>query len=249
MCTILIADDELTTVKNIFNSIIKNEKNIKLIGISSNGKETLEIMQKNIPDILLLDLMMPEMNGLELLDILIEQKDKYLTKTRVIVISSYIDKLYKTDKYRKYIYGILPKPYNSLELLKLIERVKIENNNENIKKYIEETLKEFNFNKNSSSYKYLKDAIYQIIYEEKINFDLENDIYRKVAKKNNKKNGLVIKWGIEKLMNNMYMDTKYNIVNEYFNFIEDKKPTTKLFIRYVVNNFEKINKKGDETYG
>ena len=40
-------------------------------------------------------------------------------------------------------------------------------------------------------------------------------------------------------MNNMYMDTKYNIVNEYFNFIEDKKPTTKLFIRYVVNNFEK----------
>ena len=96
MCTILIADDELTTVKNIFNSIIKNEKNIKLIGISSNGKETLEIMQKNIPDILLLDLMMPEMNGLELLDILIEQKDKYLTKTRVIVISSYIDKLYKT---------------------------------------------------------------------------------------------------------------------------------------------------------
>lgn len=239
MSTILIADDELTTVKNIFNGLMEKENDIKIIGISSNGKEVLEIMQKNIPDILILDLMMPEMDGLELLDILIEQKDKYLTKTKVIVISSYIDKLYKTDKYREYIYGILPKPYNALKLLKLIEKINIENDNKNIKRYVEESLKEFNFNKNSSSYKYLKDAIYQVIYEGKVNFDLENDIYKKVAKKNNKKNGLVIKWGIEKLMNNMYMDTKYNIVNEYFNFIEDKKPTTKLFIRYVVNNFEK----------
>lgn len=239
MSTILIADDELTTVKNIFNGLMEKENDIKIIGISSNGKEVLEIMQKNIPDILILDLMMPEMDGLELLDILIEQKDKYLTKTKVIVISSYIDKLYKTDKYREYIYGILPKPYNALKLLKLIEKINIENDNKNIKRYVEESLKEFNFNKNSSSYKYLKDAIYQVIYEGKVNFDLENDIYKKVAKKNNKKNGLVIKWGIEKLMNNMYMDTKYNIVNEYFNFIEYKKPTTKLFIRYVVNNFEK----------
>ncbi len=239
MSTILIADDELTTVKNIFNGLMEKENDIKIIGISSNGKEVLEIMQKNIPDILILDLMMPEMDGLELLDILIEQKDKYLTKTKVIVISSYIDKLYKTDKYREYIYGILPKPYNALKLLKLIEKINIENDNKNIKRYVEESLKEFNFNKNSSSYKYLQDAIYQVIYEGKVNFDLENDIYKKVAKKNNKKNGLVIKWGIEKLMNNMYMDTKYNIVNEYFNFIEDKKPTTKLFIRYVVNNFEK----------
>ena len=93
MSTILIADDELTTVKNIFNGLMEKENDIKIIGISSNGKEVLEIMQKNIPDILILDLMMPEMDGLELLDILIEQKDKYLTKTKVIVISSYIDKL------------------------------------------------------------------------------------------------------------------------------------------------------------
>lgn len=239
MSTILIADDELTTVKNIFNSIIKKENNIKLIGITSNGKEVLEIMQKNMPDILLLDLMMPVMDGLELLDILIEQKDKYLTNTRIIVISSYIDKLYKTNKYREYIYGILPKPYNTLELLNLKKKISIENDNKNIKKYIEETLNQFNFNKNSNSYKYLKDAIYLIIYEGKINFELENDIYRKVAKINNKSNGLLIKWAIEKLMNTMYMDTKYSVIKDYFNFIEEKKPTTKLFIRYVVNNFEK----------
>lgn len=239
MSTILIADDELTTVKNIFNSIIKKENDVKLIGITSNGKEVLEIMQKNMPDILLLDLMMPVMDGLELLDILIDQKDKYLTNTKIIVISSYIDKLYKTTKYRKYIYGILPKPYDTSELLNLIKKINIENNNRNVKKYIEETLNQFNFNKNSHSYKYLKDAIYLIIYEGKINFELENDIYIKVAKINNKSNGLLIKWAIEKLMNNMYMDTKYNVIKNYFNFIEEKKPTTKLFIRYVVNNFEK----------
>ena len=236
MSTILIADDELTTVKNIFNSIVQRNNEVKLIGISGNGKEALIIIQNNMPDILLLDLMMPEMNGIELLDKLIEEKEKYLTKMKIIVISSYINKIYTNNKYREFIYAILPKPYITSQLLKLIEEINIQIENNNIKKYIEETLNKFNFNKNSSAYKYLKDAIYLIIYEGINNFELEKDIYKKVAKINNKKNEMVIKWSIEKLMSNMYINTKYDKVKKYFNY--DTKLTTKLFIREIVENFK-----------
>ena len=237
MSTILIADDELTTVKNIFNNIVQKNNEVKLIGISTNGKETLHIMQNTLPDILLLDLMMPEMNGIELLDKLIEEKEKYLIKMKVIVISSYTNKIYNNNKYRDFIYAILPKPYSISQLLKLIEEINIQIKNKNIKEYIEETLNKFNFNKKSNAYNYLKDAIYLIICEGKNNFLLEKDIYKKVAKINKKKNEIVIKWSIEKLMNNMYMDTKYSTVKEYFG--NEAKITTKIFIRAIMNNFNK----------
>lgn len=55
MCNILIADDELITVKNLFNNIVERNRNIKLIGITNNGKEVLSYMENNAPDVLLLD--------------------------------------------------------------------------------------------------------------------------------------------------------------------------------------------------
>ena len=237
MCTILIADDELITVKNMFNNMVRGNKNIKLIGISENGKETLQSMQVIMPDVLLLDLMMPKMNGIELLDKLIEKKERYLSSMKIIVISSYIDKLYKNNKYKEFIYAILPKPLDTLRLLKIIEDINIDIENKNIKKYIEYTLSKFNFNKNSCAYKYLKDTIYQIINEGKSNFELEKDIYKKVAKLNRKKNEMVVKWNIEKLMNNMYINTRYDKVKEYFSC--DTKMTTKIFIREIVNEINK----------
>ena len=64
MCSILIADDELIIVKQLFNDIIERNQNIKLIGITNNGKEVLNWMENNKPDIWLLYLMMPKMNGI-----------------------------------------------------------------------------------------------------------------------------------------------------------------------------------------
>lgn len=249
MSTILIADDDLITVKNIFNNIMKNNKEIKVIGISNNGIEVLEYMEEFTPDILLLDLMMPKMNGIEVLDKLIDNKEKYLKKTKIIIISSYIDKLFKRDTYREYIYDILPKPYNIERLVEIIEKINEENNNFKILSYINNELNKFNFNQNTSSFKYLKDTIYFILTERQINFELENDIYKKVAKINCKKNEKIIKWAIEKLMENMYTNTKYNAVKTYFNLVEDKKPTTKLFIRYIVNKYidDNTTKKKNES--
>lgn len=237
MCSILIADDELITVKKIFNSIIERNKNIKLIGITNDGKEVVDYMKNNAPDILLLDLMMPKMNGIEVLDSLIAEKDKCLVKTKIIIISSYIEKLYSSNKYREFIYGLLPKPYNLDKLMQLIDSVDDNIKENNIKKYIHNELRKFNFNTETEAYKYLEETIYEILYNDKMKFELENDIYIKVAKMN-KKNPIQIKWVIDKMIDVMCINTRYDIIREYFNFKEYKKPTTKIFIKHIVENFK-----------
>ena len=59
---------------------------------------------------------------------------------------------------------------------------------------INKEMDKFNFNRNTNSYKYLQDAIFQVISNMDWNFELEKDIYKKVAKTNNRKNEFVIKW-------------------------------------------------------
>ena len=238
MCTILIADDELETVKQLFNSIIKENRNIKLIGITNSGKEVLNYMKQEAPDILFLDLMMPEMNGIEVLDKLIIEKEKYLTKTKIIIISSYLKTIYDSEKYRNYIYATLPKPYNINKLAYFLNEINKEIKDNKIMDYIINELSIFNFNKGTTAYRYLVETIYEIIVNDNIDFDLENEIYHKIANKNQKRI-IQIKWSIDKLIATMSLNTKYNIIQEYFEFDEYKKPTTKFFIKHIIDNYYK----------
>lgn len=238
MCTVLIADDELATVKQLFNSIIERNKEVKLIGITNNGEEVLNIMEKDPPDILLLDLMMPKMNGFQVMEKLIAEKKKYLIKTKIIVISSYIDKLYRHREYLDYIYAMLAKPYSVDQLMKFIDRIDEEIKEDKIERYVKEELNTFSFNKDTDAYKYLKETICVAIRNNNMKVGLETDIYKKIAIIH-KKSPIQIKWAIEKLMNSMYMNTRCEIIKSYFEFVEDKKPTTKVFIQHIVDNYKK----------
>jgi len=63
----LIADDEALARKFI-RRMLKDDRDFEIIGECSNGKETVAMIRKERPDVVFLDVQMPEMDGLAVLE-------------------------------------------------------------------------------------------------------------------------------------------------------------------------------------
>jgi CheY-like chemotaxis protein len=70
MMEILVVDDEKDILFTIKYGLEKIDKNYKIKTVS-NGDECLKALNEGIPDLILLDLMMPNMNGWQMLDIIL----------------------------------------------------------------------------------------------------------------------------------------------------------------------------------
>ncbi|TFG26489.1 MAG: chemotaxis-specific protein-glutamate methyltransferase CheB [Promethearchaeota archaeon] len=64
MIKVLIADDSEYLRKSI-STILSNDQSIKIVDYAKNGKEAVNLVKQHHPDVLILDLIMPEMNGLD----------------------------------------------------------------------------------------------------------------------------------------------------------------------------------------
>jgi len=64
MPTILIVDDE-PIIRQLFKTVLEHQGHTILT--ASNGREALEILREQVPDLVLLDLMMPQMDGISFL--------------------------------------------------------------------------------------------------------------------------------------------------------------------------------------
>jgi DNA-binding NarL/FixJ family response regulator len=83
--TILAADDHVILRRGIA-AIIASQPNMTLVAEASNGREAVDQYRKHRPDITLMDLQMPEMNGLDaMIAILAEFPD-----ARIIVLTTYL---------------------------------------------------------------------------------------------------------------------------------------------------------------
>ncbi len=79
---VLIADDHLM-VREGLKQLIEMEEDIEVIGLAGDGNECIEKIKSLKPDIVLLDINMPVMNGLEVL----EELQKKKSKVNVIVLT------------------------------------------------------------------------------------------------------------------------------------------------------------------
>jgi len=67
MYKVLIVDDEPLILEGLHALINWWEYDLEIIGQALNGLEALDLLQNNLIDILITDIKMPEMNGLELI--------------------------------------------------------------------------------------------------------------------------------------------------------------------------------------
>ena len=87
LCKILIVDDEFIIRQGIVHFLDWEKEGFTIVGEASNGQEALELIENTNPHIILCDIVMPIMDGVELSQIV---KQKY-PQIKIIVLSSYSD--------------------------------------------------------------------------------------------------------------------------------------------------------------
>ena len=112
---VLLADDH-TVVRQGLRMLIEGEPDISVVGEAENGLQTVQMARKLRPDVVVLDVAMPHLNGLEVT----RRITRDLPDTRVLVLSSYSDEEYVQQLTEQGASGYLVKQTAGNELIKAI---------------------------------------------------------------------------------------------------------------------------------
>ncbi|MEL6909404.1 MAG: response regulator transcription factor, partial [Cyanobacteria bacterium J06598_4] len=115
MIKVLIVDDQ-RTVQEIIKSYIENDPGLELIGCGNNGKEAIELIERYHPHVVLMDIEMPVMDGLEATQIISEQ----FINTNVLIISVHNEDTYLDTALQVGAKGYLKKNTPEKELINAI---------------------------------------------------------------------------------------------------------------------------------
>lgn len=238
MLNLVVADDNFHYAKALINYLTIKYQNLKLINLCTNGTEVIEVLTHNVVDILILDLKMPTLNGLEVLHTI--TKSNLETTPDIVIISGepeLLGKTYTNLLVRDCISKIsnFQDVYRRLDII--IEQKILEKEQYIIKSLIIQELKKLCFNPKHNGTTYITEAIL-IIYkssDKNLIENLEKRVYKIIAQRYSK-SVHNIKSNICKATNSMYAECEQNYLKNYFHFLNDIKPTPKIIIKTVLTN-------------
>ena len=115
---VLLVDDH-AVVRQGLRALLEAEGDIAVTGEAKNGREAVVLAKKTLPDVVLMDLAMPGLNGLEAT----RQIARNLPSARVLVLTSYGDDDYVAQLIEAGAVGYLVKQTAAADLLKAIREV------------------------------------------------------------------------------------------------------------------------------
>ena len=115
---ILLADDHQIT-RHGLKSLLNQQKNMTVIGEAENGRQAVRLALEQKPDIIVMDISMPELNGIEAT----RQIKAELPETKIIALSMYSDKRYIAGMLKAGVSGYLLKNCAFDELIAAISAV------------------------------------------------------------------------------------------------------------------------------
>ena len=115
---VLIVDDH-SVVRQGLQMFLGLEPEIEVVGEARNGVEALHMARKHKPDVVLMDLLMPEMNGQELVDRLLPLQPNM----RVLFISGYSEDIFSGRNVLDPGTLYVQKPFTPVELLGKVRHV------------------------------------------------------------------------------------------------------------------------------
>ncbi|MEM8508126.1 MAG: response regulator transcription factor [Bacteroidota bacterium] len=116
---IVLADDH-ALVRDGIRALLEEEKNLDVIGEVSNGLEALEMVDELAPDVLIIDIRMPQLGGIEAVERL---NKKGSSKTKSIILSMHDSEEYILKSVQAGANGYLLKDTDKNEFIKAIHTV------------------------------------------------------------------------------------------------------------------------------
>ncbi|HET9106179.1 MAG TPA: response regulator [Steroidobacteraceae bacterium] len=107
---LLIVDDSNIMRRRIERS--QQIEELEVVGTAGNGIEALEMFRKTDPDVVTMDLTMPQMDGIECISALVQLKPA----VRILVISALADKATAVEAMERGANGFLNKPFTDRQL-------------------------------------------------------------------------------------------------------------------------------------
>ncbi len=115
---VLVVDDHLL-IRTGIKSLLKDSSIIHIVGEAENGDEAIAKFEKLRPDVVLMDISMPGISGIEATRII---KEKY-SQARILILTMYENEEYVLSSVKNGASGVLHKNVNKKELIDAIQSV------------------------------------------------------------------------------------------------------------------------------
>ena len=257
---IAIADDN-QKILDLLDRVIGMEKDMNLVGKAKNGEEMCQIIKDKQPDVVLLDLIMPKMDGLTVMDRI--NHDKTVSKhPYFIVITAVGQEKITEDAFNKGANYYIMKPFNNRMLLERIKFVRKMTHGterrpeelvtgqtpggENLENRVTNMLHEIGIPAHIKGYHYLRDAIMMAVEDMDVLNVITKILYPTVAKKYQTTSSRVeraIRHAIEVAWSRGKLDT----LDELFGYTVSTgkgKPTNSEFIALIADTIQLEYKHG-----
>ncbi|MDU1847900.1 response regulator transcription factor [Niallia alba] len=116
MIRVLIAEDQ-AIVRNGLKMIIEQDEEIQVVAEAGNGKEVLSLLERTIVDIVLLDIRMPIMDGMETT----KQIHQQFPHIKILILTTFNDEEYAIQAFQEGANGFLLKTTDSVTLVNSIK--------------------------------------------------------------------------------------------------------------------------------
>lgn len=241
---ILIADDNIEFT-NLLSQFLEKDEDFNLVGIAHDGIETLEKLEKLKPDLLVLDVIMPYLDGIGVLENM--NSMQLLKKPKIVMLSAvghdtithramslgadyYLLKPFKYDMFTRRVKEIIYGDTDKVELKEIFLKNNIEET-VNLEFEISDMLQKIGVPANIKGYMYLGEAIEMVIKDRTLLGSITKRLYPDIAKVYDTKDSRVersIRHAVDVAWNKGNKDFRDGIFG-----INSTKPTNSEFVAII----------------
>lgn len=250
--SVAIADDN-ERILDLLGEVIGSDKDLNLVGKANNGEDAYELIRNKQPDVVLLDLIMPKMDGLSVMEQI--NHDKEIRKhPNFIVITAIGQERITEDAFKKGANYYILKPFNNEMVLNRVKSARQLLKNEmggakaerqqteqspsvNLEARVTDMIHEIGIPAHIKGYHYLRDAIIMAVEDMDVLNAITKILYPTIAK-NHKTTASRVERAIRHAIEVAWSRGKLDTLDDLFGYTVSNgkgKPTNSEFVALIAD--------------